>query len=189
MIDDITPDSIKSIRKRYGLSQQGFARLLGIGEASMARYESGATPSKANANLIRAAMIPEFMAGCLERDGDTLSAKQRASVEKIVYAEITFDEEGGIMDMTDIYELTLQQEVLNEKAAEILGDIINGLIEAEERNDEGLKMVYEDLFAQLSLLKPTIASTETANWDTLQSIDGELNCMRSLCNRVQRRAA
>ena len=46
MIDDITPDSIKSIRNRYGLSQQGFARLLGIGEASMARYESGATPSK-----------------------------------------------------------------------------------------------------------------------------------------------
>ncbi len=56
MVDDITPDSIKSIRKRYGLSQQGFARLLGIGEASMARYESGATPSKANANLIRAAV-------------------------------------------------------------------------------------------------------------------------------------
>ena len=53
-------------------------------------------------NIIRAAMIPEFMAGCLERDGDTLSAKQRASVEKIVYAEITFDEEGDIMDMTDI---------------------------------------------------------------------------------------
>ena len=123
---------IKEIRKRYGLSQQAFARLLGIGEASITRYESGIAPTNANANLIRAAMIPEFMAGCLERDGDALTPKQRASVEKIVYAEITFDEEGEIMDMTDIYELTLQQEVLNEKAAEIRGDIINGLIEAEE---------------------------------------------------------
>lgn len=71
-------------------------------------------------------MIPEFMAGCLERDGDVLTPKQRASVEKIVYAEVTFDEEGDIMTMTEIYEITLQQEVLNEKAAEILGDIING---------------------------------------------------------------
>lgn len=189
MIDEITPQTIKSIRKRYGLSQQAFARILGIGEASIARYEQGVTPSKANANLIRAAAIPEFMADCLRRDGNVLTSKQRASVEKIVYAEVTFDEEGDIMDMTEIYELTLQQEVLNEKAAEILGDVINGLIRAEEENDEGLKMVYEDIFAQLSMLKPTITATETADWKVLHRIDGELNCMRSLCNRVQRRAA
>lgn len=189
MSEQSMAQEIKDIRKRYGLSQHAFARLLGIGEASITRYENGATPTKANANLIRAAMIPEFMAGCLERDGETLTPKQRASVEQIVYAEITFDEEGEIMDMTDIYEITLQQEVLNEKAAEILGDVINGLIRAEEDNDEGLKMVYEDLFAQLALLKPTIATDETANWKSLSSIDGELNCIRSLCTRVQRRAA
>lgn len=180
---------IKEIRKRYGLSQQAFARLLGIGEASITRYENGVAPTKANANLIRAAMIPEFMAGCLERDGDALTPKQRASVEKVVYAEITFDEEGEIMDMTDIYELTLQQEVLNEKAAEILGDVINGLIQAEDDNDELLKMVYEDLFAQLANLKPTITAVETTNQKSLHTIDGELNCIRSLCNRVQKRAA
>ena len=180
---------IKEIRKRYGLSQQAFARLLGIGEASITRYENGVTPTKANANLIRAAMIPEFMAGCLEREGDVLTPKQRASVEKIVYAEITFDEEGEIMNMTDIYEITLQQEVLNEKAAEIIGDVINGLAQAEDENDEFLKMVYEDLFAQLALLKPTIATMETADWHSLHSIDGELSCIRSLCNRVQKRAA
>ena len=61
---------IKEIRKHYGLSQQAFARLLGIGEASITRYEKGIAPTKANANLIRAAMIPAFMAGCLERDDD-----------------------------------------------------------------------------------------------------------------------
>lgn len=32
---------IKEIRKHYGLSQQAFARLLGIGEASITRYEKG----------------------------------------------------------------------------------------------------------------------------------------------------
>ena len=126
---------IKEIRKRYGLSQQAFARLLGIGEASITRYENGVTPTKANANLIRAAMIPEFMAGCLEREGGALTPKQRASVEKIVYAEITFDEEGEIMDMTEIYELTLQQEVLNKKASEIIGDINKVMAQAEDDKD------------------------------------------------------
>ena len=153
---------IKEIRKHYGLSQQAFARLLGIGEASITRYEKGIAPTKANANLIRAAMIPEFMAGCLERDGDVLTPKQRASVEKIVYAEVTFDEEGDIMTMTEIYEITLQQEVLNEKAAEILGDIINGQIKAEEEGDKALARVYEDMLMQMALLKPTIIDKENS---------------------------
>lgn len=100
---------IKEIRKHYGLSQQAFARLLGHRRGQHTRYEKGIAPTKANANLIRAAMIPEFMAGCLERDGDVLTPKQRASVEKIVYAEVTFDEEGDIMTMTEIYEITLQR--------------------------------------------------------------------------------
>ena len=92
---------IKEIRKHYGLSQQAFARLLGIGEASITRYEKGIAPTKANANLIRATMIPAFMAGCLERDGDALTPKQRASVEKIVYAEVTFDEGGDDGNLRD----------------------------------------------------------------------------------------
>lgn len=180
---------IKEIRKHYGLSQQAFARLLGIGTASIARYESGITPTKANANLIRAAIIPEFMAGCLKRDGDALTPKQRASVEKIVYAEITFDEEGDIMDMTDIYELTLEQEVLNEKAAEILGAVMNGQIRAEEDGNEALAMVYEDMLVQLALLKPTIVDEGNSNHEKLTQINGELNAIRSLCTRMQRRAA
>ena len=40
---------IKEIRKRYGLSQQAFARLLGIGEASITRYGSGVPPPTADA--------------------------------------------------------------------------------------------------------------------------------------------
>ena len=55
MSKDLTAQDIKRIRRKYGLTQQGFARLLGLGEASVVRYENGQTPSKANANLIRAA--------------------------------------------------------------------------------------------------------------------------------------
>ena len=187
--NDITPEVIKRIRIHYGLSQQAFARILGIGEASIARYENGAKPTKANANLIRAAAIPQFMADCLQRDGEVLSAKQRENVERIVYAEVTFNDEGETMDVNTIYELTLQQEVLNEKAAEILGDIIRGLMQSDETHDEALKMVYEDMFAQISLLKPTITTSDTLDEEELARIDGELNCMHSLLVRITKRAA
>ena len=77
MASDMTPQKIKEIRGRYGLSQKAFARLLGLGDASIVRYENGQEPSKANANLIRAASIPEFMADCLERAGGQLPEAQR----------------------------------------------------------------------------------------------------------------
>lgn len=186
---DITPQSIVKLRKSYGLSQQAFARLLGIGEATLNRYEKGAVPTKANANLLRAATIPEFMAVCLEREGGNLSPRQRESVEKVVYAELTFDDEGEVMDINEIYTLTLQQEVLNEKAADILADIIKGLLAAEAAGDEGLKMVYNDMLAHISLLKPTITSQASFNQPELMRLNGELDCMRDLIARSVKRAA
>ena len=109
MSKDLTAQDIKRIRRKYGLTQQGFARLLGLGEASVVRYENGQTPSKANANLIRAADNPAFMRDCFERDGDLLSHEQRGKAEQIIYALVTFDEDGDIMDINEMYEITLQQ--------------------------------------------------------------------------------
>ena len=123
MSKDLTAQDIKRIRRKYGLTQQGFARLLGLGEASVVRYENGQTPSKANANLIRAADNPAFMRDCFERDGDLLSHEQRGKAEQIIYALVTFDEDGDIMDINEMYEITLQQEVLNEQAAQLLGEV------------------------------------------------------------------
>lgn len=45
MAHELTPQDIKDIRAKYGLSQRSFARLLGLGEASLARYEKGQKPS------------------------------------------------------------------------------------------------------------------------------------------------
>ena len=158
MSDDITPDEIKRIRKKYGLTQQAFARLLGIGEASMVRYENGQPPSKANANLIRAAAHKEFMLECLERDGESIPPAQRESAEKVIYAMVTFDDKGEIMDINEMYEITLQQEVLNEQAAQLMGDTINLLLAAREQEDAIAEAVYEDVLKQISHIKPRIIS-------------------------------
>lgn len=135
MDSELTAQDIRRIRKRYGLSQQAFARVLGIGEASIVRYENGQKPSRANANLIRAADNASFMLDCLERDGNRISEDQHKKAEQIIYAEVRFDEKGEVMGINEIYMITLQQEILNEKAAEMLADLSRMRRAAHEAGD------------------------------------------------------
>lgn len=188
-IDEITPESIKAIRGKYGLSQQSFARLLGIGEASIVRYERGQKPSKANANLIRAASDPKFMEECIRRDGSLIPESQRNHAEKIVYSEITFNKEGEIMDMTDRYLLTLDQEVLNEQAAEILGDLIWLIDEAENKGDEVSALIYNDLFTYLAQIKFEITTEQYDSKTGCEQLHGSINAVRRLMQMRDARAA
>lgn len=189
MSHDLTAQDIKRIREKYGLTQQGFARLLGLGDASVVRYENGQTPSKANANLIRAAENPEFVADCLKRDGDLLSAGQREKTEKIVYALVSFDEKGDIMDINEMYEITLQQEVLNERAAQLAGKTSNLLIAARKKGDKVATLVYEDALKQLAQIMPSITYRENSNRIRLAELKGKIDCLSNLVRGCAARAA
>lgn len=48
----LTPEQIKSIRSQYGVSQTTFARILGLGEKTITRYENGSIQDEAPNNLI-----------------------------------------------------------------------------------------------------------------------------------------
>ena len=48
-----------------------------------------------------------------------------------------------------MYEITLQQEVLNEQAAQLMGDTINLLLAAREQEDAIAEAVYEDVLKQI----------------------------------------
>ncbi len=189
MPHDLTAQDVKRIREKYGLTQQGFARLLGLGEASVVRYENGQKPSKANANLIRAADDPAFMRGCLERDGELLSISQREKTEKIVYALISFDEDGDIMDINEMYEITLQQEVLNEQAAQVMGDVSRLHTAAQKRGDAVSVAIYEDVLRQLALVKPLIITEGHLNKARLSEIRGQIECLGHLAESHEARAA
>lgn len=140
MSPTITAEEIKGIRRQYGLTQKSFAQVLGLGIASLVRYEQGDRPSKANANLIRAARHPEFMLECLEREGGSIPEQQRDNAAKVIYALISLDPEEGdaimkntqakeVNAMDALYHYTLQQEVLNEQAANIACDIMRYMID------------------------------------------------------------
>lgn len=187
MNTELTAQDIKRIRKRYGLSQQAFARVLGIGEASIVRYENGQKPSRANENLIRAAENESFMLDCLKRDGDRLSPDQRQKAEQIIYAEIRFNEKGDVMDINEIYMITLQQEILNEKAAEMLADLSRMRRAAHEAGDTLREMVYEDATRQLWRAKDAILDNNTEI--KLAEVRGQIQCLQHLMEAYNTRAA
>lgn len=193
MSDTMTPEEIKGIRAQYGLTQKSFALLLGIGTASMARYEQGAQPSKANANLIRAARHPEFMGECLERDGHLIPEKQRERATRCYYAMVSLDpaeasasrsaqkKEKPVNKMTERYHYTLQQEVLNEQAANIIGEIIS--IQITTGFSGQASDVFDHLLDQVASLKPSIVSSNSKDDVILASIRGYLRCANELLDR------
>lgn len=189
MSNQLAAWDIKRIREKYGLTQQGFARLLGLGEASVVRYENGRPPSKASANLIRAAENPEFVADCLKRDGDLLSVGQREKTEKIVYALVSFVEGEDVMGINEMYEITLQQEVLNEHAAQVMGEVSHLLAAAKKGGDILSAAVYEDVFMQLAQAKMRIIDEGHLNKVRLSEIRGQIEGLGLLAKNRQTKAA
>jgi len=74
----LSPEEIRNIRESYGLSQRAFAKLLGIGEASIVRYETGALPEKSLSNMIMLLRDPKNMEKLLEKNEDVLSQREKA---------------------------------------------------------------------------------------------------------------
>ena len=187
----ITAEEIKGIREFYGLTQKSFAQVLGLGAASIVRYEQGSEPSKANANLIRAAKHPEFMKECLERDGDAIPEIQRDNAMRVVYACVSLEPDddtisGSTSKMDEVYHYTIQQEVLNEQAANLIAEMISLKMSTGFRG--AASDVLEALLDQLARLKPTIVSNETMDDEALAIIRGQLKCATNLFVRYQSEA-
>lgn len=94
------PDEIVALRRRYGFSQRVFAAILGIGVASVQRYEGGALPSESHAELLRQARDPQVLRERLrsgaprlgERDRErALRAVEQQVASRIDYAVVRLD--------------------------------------------------------------------------------------------------
>lgn len=51
----MSPDEIRNLRRRYGLSLREFSRFLGFGEQTIARYEAGAIPDDSHSTTLKLA--------------------------------------------------------------------------------------------------------------------------------------
>ncbi|ADA67221.1 transcriptional regulator, XRE family [Thermotoga petrophila RKU-10] len=78
----VLPEEIKNIRENYGLSQETFARILGIGRATLARYENGSLPSEAISSLIKRSKDPNFLLSLVEERKDSISKSDYERIKR-----------------------------------------------------------------------------------------------------------
>lgn len=81
------PEEIKKIREKYNMSQTEFAKLLGMGEKTIARYENGAIQERVHDNLIRVVNNSNVFADLLERNSNYIeSNKNTRDISKMHFA-------------------------------------------------------------------------------------------------------
>lgn len=78
----LSPGAIRTIREKYGLSQKSFSRLLGFGEITIHRYESGSIQDRVHDSIIRKASNPRFVKERYDSNPKAVSARERKTFEK-----------------------------------------------------------------------------------------------------------
>lgn len=66
----LQPKDIKRIREKYSLSQVSFAKILGLGEKTITRYENGSIQDVSQNNLIMLADYPDVFTLLLNKNND-----------------------------------------------------------------------------------------------------------------------
>ena len=82
----LQPAEIRSIREQYQLSQVAFARVLGLGDKTIARYENGSLADAAQNNLIELMQDPDNFEKLLDRNEEKLSSQEVATARNAIDA-------------------------------------------------------------------------------------------------------
>ena len=77
----MSPEEMRALRGRYGLGVRPFSLLLGWGEITLHRYESGSLQDAAHEGALRLAEEPANIRILLLANGHRLTARQRARLE------------------------------------------------------------------------------------------------------------
>lgn len=110
----LQPEQIKAIRSKYGLGQKAFARLLGWGDVTLARYETGSLQSGSHDTQLRLAEDPANIRVLLERNGDQLTREQHDVLEQRL-GELSSEHETLLVrEESSVYELSAPVRKLQE---------------------------------------------------------------------------
>jgi len=77
----MSPEEMRALRHRYGLGVRPFSLLLGWGEITLHRYETGSLQDAAHEATLRLAENPANVRVLLTANGHKLTARQRARLE------------------------------------------------------------------------------------------------------------
>lgn len=109
----VTPEEIRRIREKYGLSQALFARILGIGRATIERYEAGALPTESISNLIKSADDPKVFLELLEKNKENLSQSDyqriKTKIEEFSKTDFLYDLETLFKKLTGNFNIVFSK--------------------------------------------------------------------------------
>ncbi len=103
----LSPDEIRTIREKYGLSQRALSRLLGWGEITIHRYESGAVQDNAHNSTLCLIEDPRNMQKFLEANRNKLPAYTATRIEKRIVSFVQEDKEQA-------FQLSFERLVLHQ---------------------------------------------------------------------------
>jgi len=104
--DLVTTLEIKTLRKTFGLNQRDFARLIGLGEISVARYESGFIPSKANSLRIRQLNHFDQLKTIYKDTKSDLSENAIKQIDRYIENFVSIENGNRVYDKSRFFALT-----------------------------------------------------------------------------------
>lgn len=103
----VSVTEIIAIRKKIGLTQRDFSRLLGLGEISISRYELGSLPSQSISTLILSSRNIDSLKDVFEKNKNMMSEIGADKVEKYLAKHSDQILTGNIsFNSTKLHELT-----------------------------------------------------------------------------------
>lgn len=159
----LTGESIKAIRQRYGLSQQEFGARLGVTHAHISKIESGKeNPSETLLRLIKYEFKIDKLSGVVSAEVTKPKIKQYLKMlENLLLDQNTSDgslynSEFMLAALTSIYRNTCETEIYRELLLESLSGIIDEIAQFIESTkngctDQDTVLLKESKFSRLKI--------------------------------------
>lgn len=111
----LSPEAIRQMYIKYGLTQKTFGTLLNLGGATLSRYEHGALQTKQIDAAMRQAAQPENMLALLDEHAGEIPISQAESARQTAYALMANQANGGAFDKNPVgnFHLVLSDEAPN----------------------------------------------------------------------------
>ena len=110
----LMPDKIKETREKYGVSQRAFSRILGWGEVTIHRYETGALQDRSHNDALVLLENPDNMKILLENNKNKINRKDYINIRENLHKL-----------MKDDIDKTLEENITKKYFNEVL-DKYNG---------------------------------------------------------------
>jgi putative zinc finger/helix-turn-helix YgiT family protein len=110
----LTPEQIRNIREKYGLSQRAFSRILGWGEITIHRYERGALQDRSHNDYLVLLQNPNNMKKLLEENKDRINQKDYLQIKNNIQNIM-------IKDIDKKIEENIEEKYFNEILDEYCG--------------------------------------------------------------------